>query len=96
MRYHEEQAHDRGVPENALEHYVESVFDQLPTSIQVAHDQYRSRVDLYCSLVLVFALTGMIGITLLATYGREYVLVTAVLGAGLTWLSLATVLPSPA
>lgn len=87
LRYHEEQAHYRGVPENGLEHDVEAVFDGLPTSVQVAHDHYRLRLDLYCSLVLVFAVTGAIGLGLLTTYGLSHILVTGVLASGLTWMS---------
>jgi hypothetical protein len=97
LRYHEEQAHYRGVPENELEHYVEAVFDGLPKSVQVAHDHYRSRLDLYCSLVVVFTVTGAIGLGLLATYGLTHILVTGILAAGLTWLSYraATASASP-
>jgi hypothetical protein len=85
LRYHEEKVHDRGVGD--LEHYVQSVFHELPSSIQVEHDQFRSRLDLYCSLVVVFAVSGVLGIALLAHYGLEHVLVTGVLAAGLTLLS---------
>jgi hypothetical protein len=94
LRYHEERVHDRGIGENELEHYVEAVFDELPATLKLAHDQHRARLDVYCSLVLVFALTGVIGIGLLATYGREHVLATAAAAAVLTWLSYRAAIAS--
>jgi hypothetical protein len=51
-----------------LETFVQQVFDELPQSIQVEHDQYRSRLNLYCSLVLVFVVSGVMWVSLLGGY----------------------------
>ncbi len=36
-----------------VEHFVDRVFDSVRFSLQVTHDEQRSRLDLYCSLVFV-------------------------------------------
>ncbi len=36
-----------------VEQFVERVFDRLPFSLQLSHDQERSRLDLYCAMVFI-------------------------------------------
>lgn len=36
-----------------VEHFVERVFDELPFSLQLDHDEQRGRLDLYCSMCFV-------------------------------------------
>jgi hypothetical protein len=45
--------------EGRLEGAVRRIFHLLPVPIQSAHDQYRARLDLYCSLTLVFAFSAI-------------------------------------
>src|SRR5262249_29462391 len=52
LRASEDRAHDpdRG----SLEGFVQRDYHRLPSTMQGRHDQVRSRLDLYCTLFLVF------------------------------------------
>jgi hypothetical protein len=52
LRYHEDKL---GVAD--IESFVQDVFDDLPSSLQQSHDEERNRLDLYCSMVFVLALS---------------------------------------
>ena len=39
---------------STVETMVEEVFDDLPFSLQIAHDEQRGRLDLYCSMIFVW------------------------------------------
>jgi hypothetical protein len=57
---------DLGEYEN-LEGYVVRYYDQLPPTLQSQHRDYRTRLDMYCSLALVFfMLVALSAITLYA------------------------------
>lgn len=43
-----------------VEGFIEAVFDDLPFSLQLAHDEQRTRLDLYCSMVFVIALSAVV------------------------------------
>jgi hypothetical protein len=51
--------------ETHIEPYVEEHFHLLPRTLQLTHDQRRTRLDLYCSMVVVVLLAGLIGVALL-------------------------------
>jgi hypothetical protein len=71
-----------------IEGFVQELFHRLPVVIQVDHDQLRSRLDLYCSLVLVFSLIGLLSAGLLATVNTWWeALIGGFIGAALAWLS---------
>lgn len=78
MRYHEDQTGDADV-----ESFVPRVFDTLPLSMQVNHDDQRTRLDLYCSMVFILPSSGLMsGLALLPHYGYAVgALVASVLGA---------------
>jgi hypothetical protein len=92
LRYYEERVHDRGVGE--LENYVQAVFHQLLPHIQLEHDQFRSRLDLYSSLVLVFAVAGVIALVELEKFGLKYVLIGGGLAIALMFLSYRAAIAS--
>lgn len=50
--------------EAQIEPYVEEHFHLLPRTLQLTHDQRRTRLDLYCSMVVVVLLAGLIGVAL--------------------------------
>lgn len=45
-----------------VESLVEARFESLPASLQISHDEQRGRLDLYCSMVLVMVLVGVVGL----------------------------------
>jgi hypothetical protein len=92
LRHHEESVHDRGIRD--LETFVQQNFDRLPVSLQEEHDQFRARLDLYCSLVVVFAVTGLIGVALLAAFSLEHAAITAGSALALMWLSYRAAIAS--
>lgn len=62
-----------------IESYVEEHFDRLPASLQITHDQRRSRLDLYCAMVVVISLTTTLAVGVL--WGvDQYALIAAGLG----------------
>jgi hypothetical protein len=59
---------ERQTEEN-LEGFVIRHYDELPASLKDEHDDYRTRLDMYCCLVLVFsALAAVGGISLLRVH----------------------------
>jgi hypothetical protein len=88
LKAYEERVHLAGV--GPLEGFVQRVFHELPATIQTQHDQFRPRLDLYCSLVYVFVVSGLTGVAVLATVDENAAQLVAVTGAitvVLTWLS---------
>lgn len=45
-----------------IESFVQEVFDELPFSLRVEHDQERGRLDLYCSMVFVLLFVGIVAL----------------------------------
>lgn len=52
--------HEDMTGERRLEFFMHRVFDDLPLSMQVGHDVQRNRLDLYCSMVFVLGLAGVV------------------------------------
>lgn len=77
-----------------LETFVQRVFHELPVTLQTEHDQFRSRLDLYCSLVLVFCFTGVIATLLLRGLGAALVASAAGIALALAWLSYRAAIAS--
>ena len=80
----------------ALEGFVQKVFDEMPLPLQSQHDEFRSRLDLYCTLVAVFVISGVIGVLagVGAEHGARTMAVTAALTVVLTWLSYRAAIAS--
>jgi hypothetical protein len=54
--------------ERQLERYIMKVFDTLPISMQIDHDDQRNRLDLYASMVFVLLFSGVISAVALVTH----------------------------
>jgi len=57
LRVSEEVLHDPS--RGSMEGMILRVYDELPPSLQNEHDRYRGRLDLYCSMVVVFVLAAV-------------------------------------
>ena len=68
-----------------FEGFVQRV--RLPSSVRIQHNQFRSRLDLYCTLVLVFAMLAIAGAVLMFDLGRVAVAISVAASAGLSWVS---------
>jgi hypothetical protein len=68
----------------SLENYVRTVFDELPAALQIEHDQFRARLELYCSLFVVFLVSGALGLAALDHATRFTILGCSL---ALAWLS---------
>jgi hypothetical protein len=55
IRHYEDETGDHSV-----QGMVGRVFDTLPSSLQVSHDEQRGRLDMYCSMTLVLLFAGLI------------------------------------
>lgn len=88
LRRHEDMTRER-----QLESFVERVFDDLPYSMQVAHDDQRNRLDLYCSMVFVLALVGAVAVIRLWKH-RVYAGGAALITVGAIWLMYRAALAS--
>lgn len=77
---------------NVLRHYeddtrredvrtlVQRVFEYLPLSLKIDHDEMRTRLDLYCSMVFVVGLSTVIAVVRLAPVDLAYAAGSAVVG----------------
>jgi hypothetical protein len=72
--------------ETNLEGYVLKVFHRLPAALQSEHDQYRTRLDLYCSLVIVFALLMVIAPAILSSLAWTFLIGSAAVAGMLAWM----------
>lgn len=48
--------------QQAIESLVEERFDRLPFSLQLSHDELRGRLDLYCSMTLVWLFVAAVAV----------------------------------
>lgn len=63
-----------------LESFVQKVFDELPFSLQVEHDEQRTRLDLYGSMVFVVLVATAIAVARFAPHHWAYALGSIVIG----------------
>lgn len=92
LRSFEERAHDP--KSGSLEGMVVRVFHQLPLAIQSEHDQYRTRLDLYCSMVIVFLLASAAAYPVLGWSDWRVPAVAVAVGLGLALLSYRAAIAS--
>lgn len=76
VRRHEQQMN---VPN--VESFVQDHFDELPPSLQHTHDEVKTRLDLYASLVFLLPVLGMFALAVLLPDGWYVVGVEAVVAA---------------
>lgn len=81
-----------------LEGRLMKIYDQLPAVVRYEHDQYRGRLDLYCSLVLVFIAVGISSVPILATTDTGPTTSAALIAVGVSavavWLSYRAAIAS--
>lgn len=82
LRHHEDKT-----GRETVESLVQEVFDELPASLRVEHDEQRTRLDLYCSMVFVSAVVGTVAIVRLGPHHWGYAI-----GAGFISLLCAAVM----
>ena len=68
-------AHEDETGQKDIESFVQRVYDQLPISLRVDHDDHRSRLDLYCSMVFIMGLLALAYIARLMPLNLGYSLV---------------------
>jgi hypothetical protein len=69
-----------------VETLVQRVFDQLPASLKTEHDEQRTRLDLYCSMVFVLAITVAIAIGRFSADHPWYAIGALASGSAGIWL----------
>jgi hypothetical protein len=79
-----------------IEGSVQRVFHHLPAPMQLEHDQFRHRLDLYCNMTLLCLVSGAAGTAALATVGWEHASVAAGANAVLAWLFYRSAVASAA
>lgn len=83
-----------GSPGVDLENRVRAVLHQLPLTMRTEHAWFRSRLDLYCSIVVVLSLSGAAGMVVVGRHGPDCVAAVGVPAAILTWLSYRAAISS--
>jgi hypothetical protein len=81
LRRYEDETRQEDVPS-----MVQRVYDSLPGSLQVEHDELRIRLDLYCSMVVVIAVVSLFATARLSV-SVWYSLGAAVAGAVAIWIA---------
>lgn len=66
-----------------LEFFVIRHYDKLPTSLREEHRDYRTRLDMYCSLVLVFSFLAVMSGLLLAAIAEWWAIAIVMAGFGM-------------
>lgn len=84
LRAHEDRLSDLG---GDLRGYILRRFDLIPETLMSQHDQFRTRLDMYCSLVVVFVLLSASGSVLLFPLDGPYHVES--IGAALIYALLA-------
>ena len=69
-----------------VEGFVEAVFDDLPFGLQLAHDEQRIRLDLYCSMVFVIAISTLAAVVRFGFVHWEYQVGAVALGLTTSWV----------
>lgn len=90
MRHYEDAT---GVTED-LEPYVQDNFDRLPPSLQSSHDEERTRLDLYCTMVFVLPFVGMIALARYLPDHWGYALAWIITCGVATWVTYASAVAS--
>jgi len=76
-------------PGESLESYVLRRWDHVSSALRLEHDQHRIRLDMYCTLVFVFAMLTAVAPALIAR-GHRYILFTIGVSAGYLLLSFVS------
>jgi hypothetical protein len=93
LRSFEERA--LGGSHHHLESSVSSDFHRLPPNLQSEHDEQRSRLDLYCTLVVVSIALALVSVVMLGQFGLP-ALIALTLGLGASWFFYRAAIASAA
>ena len=86
LRAYEERVHDiRGA--DPLERFVQKVWHELPTNLRQSHDHLRGRLDLYCTLYVVFVVSGVFAVVTFIGLSVWLLGATAVIALICSWLT---------
>jgi len=69
-----------------VEGFVEAVFDDLPFGLQLTHDEQRTRLDLYCSMVFVIAISTVAAVVRFGIEHWRYQVGALALGLATSWV----------
>ena len=73
---------------DSVESLVEEVFDQLPFSLQLSHDEQRGRLDLYCSMTFVWLFVAGVAVVRLGwRVERSYCISAIAVGVLSAWFT---------
>jgi hypothetical protein len=70
-----------------VESLVDDVFDSIPASLRISHDEQRGRLDLYCSMTVVLGVSALIAAV---RFGRDhwgYGLSALIIGLVGSWMT---------
>lgn len=86
LRSYEDRIRDPG---GDLQGFVLRIYSTISPDLKIQHDQFRTRLDMYCSLVFVFLVLAILGPLLLASTSPQ--ILTNSAGALLLYASLGVV-----
>lgn len=81
-------------PDENLEGFVLRHEQLLPPALQAEHREHRTRLDMYCSLTLVFVVLAALAAATLADPAPGWAALAALIYAGLAWLSYEAAIAS--
>jgi hypothetical protein len=79
-------AHEDDTEQPDVESFVQRVFHDLPPSLQAEHDEQRTRLDLYCSLVFMTLFMTLLWVARLWVFGIWWALGAAAVWAVASWV----------
>lgn len=79
-------AHEDATRDPEVQSLVQRVFDQLPRSLQVEHDEQRTKLDLYCSMVFVVLCSTGVAAVRLYGFGAWWVGGPIAVGVVAAWM----------
>src|SRR5215217_187218 len=80
LRRHED---DAGVTDQT---FVQQIFEGIPLLIKIEHDEQRTRLDLYCSMVFVVLVVTLVAVARFAAHHLSYAVFAAAIGLSAMWL----------
>jgi hypothetical protein len=66
--------YEDNIDDKEVRTFIQRVFDQLPFSLAVEHDEQRNRLDLYCSMIFVITVVALVAVARFASQHLGYAL----------------------
>src|SRR6266516_1158979 len=86
--------HEDLTRQESVETFIQRVFDDLPLSLRIEHDEQRTRLDLYCSMVFVLAVVTTVAAARFAARHWAYSAGAAGVGLAAAWMMYRAALAS--